>query len=91
MGMSMPPLDPNVLRRMIPMAMRNRQAGSNVRMSAFSRPPAPAAIGAQPLTNSSIEPKDNLSLDVETKDWKVVPGDQPEQDRKIVDFVKTRI
>lgn len=90
MGMSMPPLDPNVLRRMIPMAMRNRQAGSNVRMSAFSRPAAPAAIGAQPLTNSSVEPKDNLSLDVETKDWKVVPGDQPEQDRKIVDFVKTQ-
>lgn len=90
MGMSMPPLDPNVIKRMIPMAMRNRMAGGGVKVSAFSRPPAPAALGAKELTNDKVDSVDNLALDVETKDWKVIPGDQPAEDLKIVDFVKTQ-
>ena len=99
MGMSMPPMDPNmqpqmpqqrlnpnVLRRMIPNAL----LASKAKVSAFKKPDAIGMIGSQPLKNANVEDKQNLNLDLQTKDWKVIPGDQPDQDRKITDFVKTQ-
>lgn len=97
--MSMPPMDPNMqpelpqrrlnpnmLRSMIPQNLLN----NNFKMSAFSRPNAAGMVGSQPLKNKMLDDKENLSLDIQRKDWKLVPGDQPEEDRKVVDFVKTQ-
>jgi len=99
MGMSMPPMDPNmrpqmpqqgmdpnVLRRMIPRALLN----TKMKVSAFKKPNAIGMVGSQQLTNASVDDKQNLNLDLQTKDWKVIPGDQPDQDKKITDFVKTQ-
>ena len=96
--MSMPPMDPNmppqmpqglnpnVLKRMVPQSL----LGNGLKISAFTKPNAIGMVGSQPLKNGQLADKNNLSLDLQQKDWKVVPGEQPEEDRKIVDFVKTQ-
>ena len=96
--MSMPPMDPNapqgaqmpidprIIQRMLPMAMRP----NNVRVTAFKKPSNAGTVGSQPLKNPSLTDPDNLKIDQEKKDWKVSPKDQPDESRRINDFVKTQ-
>lgn len=93
--MSLPPMNQNILSRLLPQmggmgAPSNPPTNPNGSMTAFSKPQANGTVGSIPLKNTTLENKDNLKLDQETKDWKVVPKDQPEEAQRIVTFVKNQ-
>lgn len=58
------------------------------KVSAFAKPDAAGTLGSLPLTNNKLEDPKNLKLDVVTKDWRVIPKDQPDEAKKITAFIK---
>jgi hypothetical protein len=60
------------------------------KMSMFQRKEATGTVGSFDTGNITKDNKDNLNIDVETKDWKVEPKEQVDQAKKLMTFVKTQ-
>jgi len=65
-------------------------SGNRPKLSMFEKPNNQGTVGSTELANRKLEDKDNLSLDVQPKDWKVNELDQPEEAKKVVAFVQTQ-
>ena len=72
------------LRSMVMQSMQDNQP----KVSAFQRKDATGTVGSFPIKSIERDNKNNLKLDLDNKDWKVSPKDDPDEAKKITTFVK---
>jgi hypothetical protein len=72
------------LRSMVMQSMQENQP----KVSAFQRKDATGTVGSFPIKSIDRDDKNNLKLDLDNKDWKVSPKDDPDEAKKITTFVK---
>lgn len=63
-------------------------SGKQPKVTAYQQKPTTGTVGSFDVKSVEKEDKDNLKLDLNNKDWKVSPKDQPDEARKITAFVK---
>ncbi len=72
------------------MVLNSLMGGANKqpKVTAYQKNPSTGTIGSFDSKSLEKTEKDNLKLDLNNKDWKVSPKEQPEEARKITTFVK---
>jgi hypothetical protein len=74
----------NLMQSAMSKTLMNKQP----KVSAFAKPNSNGTQGSFPLTDNKLENPNNLKLDLNAKDWRVIPKDQPEEAKKITAFIK---
>ena len=74
----------NLMQSAMSKTLMNKQP----KVSAFAKPNPNGTQGSFPLTNNKLENPNNLKLDLNAKDWRVIPKDQPEEAKKVTAFIK---
>lgn len=74
----------NLMQSTMSKTLMNKQP----KLSAFAKPDPNGTQGSFPLTNNKLENPNNLKLDLNAKDWRVIPKDQPEEAKKVTAFIK---
>jgi len=74
----------NLMQSAMSKTLMNKQP----KVSAFAKPNPNGTQGSFPLTDNKLENPNNLKLDLNAKDWRVIPKDQPEEAKKVTAFIK---